>query len=201
VNPAVNHVRLSDYVDQAQVTNWPARISLVVVVLLLIVLVLWGMRRGWLNRQRRQSWIPMPMDAPGPDDVFSASVPGLFLGSATAGDWMDRIAVHDLGVRSRANASWGPAGVWFERVGARSVFVPATDLVGFRVDRGVAGTVKAKDSVVVVTWRLGDAVVDTGFRADETTAHHAMLDGLAEVGWPGGGVPHGSPGERKAGDR
>jgi hypothetical protein len=53
------------------------------------------------------------------------------------------------------------------------------DVAGLRVDRGVAGTVKAKDSVVVITWRLGDAVVDTGFRADESAGHRAVLDGLS----------------------
>ena len=32
--------------------------------------------------------------------------------------------------------------------------------------------------MIVVTWRLGDAVLDTGFRADETSAHGTVLDGL-----------------------
>ena len=47
-----------------------------------------------------------------------------------------------------------------------------------RTDRGVAGTVRSKDGMVVVTWRLGDRVVDTGFRADATTDHATVLDGL-----------------------
>ena len=167
----------TDYTQQAEVTNWPARIVLVVIVVALIALALWGMRRGWRNRQGRQAWIPAPLDLPTADDL-SEPVEGLFLGSATAGDWMDRIAVHDLGVRSRAALSWGDHGVWLDRVGARSVFIPADDVVGVRLDRGVAGTVKAKDSVVVGTWRLGEAVGDTGFRADEAAGHAAVLDGL-----------------------
>ena len=35
-----------------------------------------------------------------------------------------------------------------------------------------------KDSVIVVTWRLGDLEVDTGFRADDGDDHRALLDGL-----------------------
>ena len=167
----------TDYTQQAEVTNWPTRIALVVIVVVLIVLALWGMRRGWRNRQRRQSWIPAPLETPAPGDL-SEPVEGLFIGSATAGDWMDRIAVHDLGVRSRAALAWGEPGVWIDRVGARSVFIPAADVIGVRLDRGIAGTVKAKDSVVVVTWRLGEAVVDTGFRADDAAGHAAVLDGL-----------------------
>jgi hypothetical protein len=160
------------------VTNWPARIVLVALVLIVIGWALWAMRRGWLNRQRRQAWIPEPLAVPERSGGLSTPVAGLFLGTAAQGDWMDRIAVHDLGVRSRANLSWGSEGVWFERVGARSVFVPAGDIVGLRLDSGIAGTVKAKDSVIVLIWRLSDGIVETGFRADVTEGHHAALDGL-----------------------
>jgi hypothetical protein len=69
-------------------------------------------------------------------------------------------------------------GVWLRRVGARSVFIPSADLVALRVDRGTAGTVRAKDSVIVLTWQLGDRILDTGFRADESSAHADLLDGL-----------------------
>jgi hypothetical protein len=171
-------VRATDYTDQAQVTNWPARIVLVVVVAVLIGLALLGMRRGWINRQRRQAWIAEPLDAPNAEAGLSEPVPGLFIGTAMAGDWMDRVAVHDLGVRSRSNASWGDEGIWFDRTGARGVFIPAADIVAIRVDAGIAGTVKARDSVVVVTWRLGQATVETGFRADDGPGHRRVLDGV-----------------------
>ena len=69
-------------------------------------------------------------------------------------------------------------GVWIERIGARSLFIPAAAIEGVRADRGVAGTVRGKDSMVVVTWRLGDRVLDTGFRADVSTEHATVLDGL-----------------------
>lgn len=174
-------VRAADYAEQAEVTNWPARIGLVVVVLVLIGLALWGMRRGWENRRGRQLWIAEPPEAPTSSAGFSPPVEGLFLGTSTAGDWMDRIVVHDLGVRSRAGVSWSAAGIWLDRVGARSLYIPAGDVVGLRLDRGVAGTVRAKDSVIVVTWRLGDAVLDTGFRADETSGHEAVAAGLSSA--------------------
>lgn len=173
-------VLATDYAQQAPVTNWPARIVLVVIVVALIALALWGMRRGWRNRQGRQEWIPAPLDTPGNAEL-SAPIEGLFIGTAMAGDWMDRIAVHDLGVRSRASMQWGAEGIYLDRVGARSVFIPSADIEGIRLDRGVAGTVKAKDSVIVVTWRLGEAMVDSGFRADDGVGHAAVLDGLAQT--------------------
>jgi hypothetical protein len=168
----------ADYAEQAEVTNWPARIGLVAAMLGLIALALWGMRRGWTHRQQRQADLPAPADEPPTDAVLCAPVDGQFAGTGTNGDWMDRIAVHDLGVRSRATIAWGPDGIWLERQGARSVFIPAAAVVGVRTDRGVAGTVRSKDGMVVVTWRLGDRVVDTGFRADAAADHATVLDGL-----------------------
>ncbi len=170
--------RTADYTEQASVTNWPGRIALVLVMLALIGLALWGMRRGWRNRQRRQDWIPAPAEEPPVTDELGPPVPGLFLGTSAHGDWMDRIVVHDLGVRSRAEVSWGPSGIWFDREGAHDVFVPAESVVAVRTDRGVAGTVRARDSVIVVTWSLGEATVDSGFRADDTVGHGTVLDGL-----------------------
>jgi hypothetical protein len=38
--------------------------------------------------------------------------------------------------------------------------------------------VRAKDSMIVITWRLGDRLVDTGFRADASPDHVTVLDGL-----------------------
>jgi hypothetical protein len=172
---AVNGV---DYAEQAEVTNWPARIGLVAATLGLIVLALWGMRRGWRRRKQRQADIPAPAGAPPADAGLGDPVEGLFAGTGVNGDWMDRIVVHDLGVRSRATVAWGADGIWFDRQGARGVFIPASAVVGVRTDRGVAGTVRSKDGMVVVTWRLGDRVVDTGFRADATADHATVLDGL-----------------------
>ena len=168
----------ADYTQQATVTDWPVRIALVAVGLGLIALALWGMRRGWRRRRESQSWIAEPLTAPPDAASFGAPVPGLFVGTAIHGDWMDRVVVFDLGVRSRADVSWGQDGLWFEREGARDLFVPAAAVESIRTDRGVAGTVRARDSVIVVTWRLGEAVLDTGFRADDTDGHGTVLDGL-----------------------
>lgn len=168
----------TEYVEQATVTNWPLRVALILVVLLVIAWALWAMRRGWLHRKERQADVPAPADVPPPGVALGTPVPGLFAGTGTHGDWLDRIVVHDLGVRSRAVLSYGPDGIWLDRVGARSVFIPAAAVVAIRADRGVAGTVRERDGMVVVTWRLGDRELDTGFRADAGADHRACLDGL-----------------------
>jgi len=173
-----SRIVLADYAEQATVSNWPLRLLLVAVVVAAIALALWGMRRGWVHRTQRQADVPAPADVPPPTALLSDPVPGLFAGTGTHGDWMDRVVVHDLGVRSRATLSYGPDGIWLDRVGARSVFIPEHAVVGVRADRGVAGTVRDRDGMIVVTWRLGDRVLDTGFRADASADHRACLDGL-----------------------
>ena len=171
-------VAMEDYVEQAQVTDWPQRLILVGIVVAVIALALWAMRRGWRARQRRQHDIPAPMEVPPGTWMLGEPVAGLFAGTGMAGDWMDRIAVHDLGVRSRARLFWGSEGIVLEREGARSLVIPADVIQGVRADRGVSGTVRAKDSMIVITWRLGDRLVDTGFRADASPDHVTVLDGL-----------------------
>ena len=164
-----------EFTEQATVSDLPARLALVALVVGLIALALWGMRRGWQGRVARHSSMaePSAFDAPA-----SSGVPGLYLGTSISGDWLDRVAVHELGVRSRASFDLVDGGVGIRRDGARSFLIPASAVRGLRTDRGVAGTVRGKDSVIVVTWMLADDVLDTGIRADDGADHAALLDGL-----------------------
>ena len=164
-----------EFTEQATVSDWPARLALVALVAGLIAFALWGMRRGWQGRVARHSSMaePSAFDAPA-----SSGVPGLYLGTSISGDWLDRVAVHELGVRSRASFHLVDGGVGIRRDGARSFLIPALAVRGVRTDRGVAGTVRGKDSVIVVTWMLADDVLDTGIRADDGADHAALLDGL-----------------------
>jgi hypothetical protein len=130
---------------------------------LLIIGVAWfGMYRGWRNRQARQADLaPLPVVPAGK----VSGVEGVYVATTTAGDWMDRIAVHELGVRSNADLAVSRAGLIFHRQGAADVFIPVDHLTGVRTDRGIAGKVTAEASgLVVVTWTHDGHELDTGFR-------------------------------------
>ena len=172
------------YVEQATVTNWPLRIALVVAMLAVIGLALWGMRRGWVNRQARQADVPAPLESPTDPDVWVAEVQGVFIGTSRAGDWLDRIAVHDLGIRSRATVHAGSSGVWIEREAARSCWIPREAVLAVRLDRGVSATARSKESVIIIQWQLGGSLIETGFRADESDGQRTVLDGLVTLGYP-----------------
>ena len=75
---------------------------------------------GWRNRLRRQSDVePLP-EVPAELGAPLAAADGQYVASTTAGDWLDRIAVHNLGIRTNAKLSVHPEGVLFERAGAGS---------------------------------------------------------------------------------
>ena len=166
--------------QSAAVTQWPLRLLLVGVVVALIALVLVAMRRGWGNRARRQIDIPEPRALPS-DWTGSPPITGLFVGSTSSGDWLDRVVVHDLGVRSRAAVEVGPQGVLLRRPGSRDVFIPRADLRGARSERGIAGKAFERDGVVVLTWDLGGRLIDTGFRADVGADQPVVLERVQDL--------------------
>ena len=77
---------------------------------LLLTLVLIGVALtliaiGWRNRLRRQSDVePLP-GVPAELGAPLAAADGQYVASTTAGDWLDRIAVHNLGIRTNAKLS------------------------------------------------------------------------------------------------
>ncbi|MFF0345637.1 hypothetical protein [Kribbella sp. NPDC004875] len=130
--------------------------------LLVLAAGYFGMYRGWRNRQTRQADLaPLPAV---PEEK-TRGVEGVYVATTTAGDWMDRIAVHELGVRSIADLAVSADGLIFHRQGAADVFIPADQVTGVRTDRGIAGKVTAeKSGLVVVTWTHDGHQLDTGFR-------------------------------------
>lgn len=173
----------------AEVTNWPERIALVLAMVALISIAFAGMRAGWKRRQRTQGNIPAPeLEAPA-EVTFTHRADGIYVGAARAGDWLDRVAVHGLGVRSRASIHLGREGIWLERSGAPSIWLPSAELLAARLDRGLAGTVRGPGSVVVLTWDSADGPVEFGFRADSAQGHAVVLDGLVSAGLTVAGSP------------
>lgn len=166
-------VVLADQVS-APVTQWPLRILLVLVMVGVIALVLLGMRRGWRRRARSQADIPAPpTPAPEPD---GECVTGVFLGTTTHGNWLDRVVVHDLGVRSRARIRVDRDGLALWREGARDLLIPAATVRDATLARGIAGKAYERDGVLLVTWDLGGRLMDTGLRADSAEDQVALLD-------------------------
>jgi hypothetical protein len=145
------------------VTEWAAGLLFLLVVPVLFAL----MYLGWRGRARRQGHVPAPATTPPASGLGESPVDpveGTYVSTVTAGDWLDRVVVHGLGVRSPATLHAGRAGLWFERTGAPDLFVPAADLLAVRTETGIAGKYTVGGEVLVVRWRDGDVELDTGFR-------------------------------------
>jgi hypothetical protein len=149
-------------------------------MLALAVVVFALLAVGWRNRLRRQSDVDALPAVPAALSAPLAAANGQYVASTTAGDWLDRIAVHNLGIRSNAELSIHPEGALFERSGAAPVFIPAGRLTGVRQESGMAGKFVEKDGLLVISWMLGARELDSGFRTrhadDKTTLLNALQD-------------------------
>ncbi|MFI9024811.1 hypothetical protein [Streptomyces sp. NPDC053560] len=165
----------------AEVTNWPARIGWVVGLLLFIALLYWLMREGWKWRGTLQGDLPELPQTPETPGEPRLTMSGRYHGSTTAGQWLDRIVARGLGTRSRAEVTLTEQGVDVVRPGAQDFFIPAADLLGARLDKGIAGKVLPEGGLLVLTWRLGEKEIDSGFRSDRAAEHSAWVTALDET--------------------
>lgn len=157
-----------------EVTNWPLRILLTIGTIGFMFAMFGLMWLGWKKKQSVQAEIAEPMAIPA--DFKAVNVyAGRYLASTAAGAWLTRIVSHELGVPSRARLLIGEAGIAVEREGAKSFFIPLSDLIGIRPDRAIAGKAYEKDGIAVITWNLAGIEIDSGFRADKVAEHLDLL--------------------------
>ena len=136
------------------------------------------MLRGWRNRQRRQAFLPAPPVATGAATVVVGAVPGLFVGTTFAGRWLDRVAAHQLSDRAAAELSLATDGVHVDREGAPELFIPYAVVEDAAVGDALAGKVMGPGGLLLVTWRLGDSLLTSAFRATDHAQHQRLADAV-----------------------
>ena len=166
----------------APVTHWAGRVLLTLLMLALLTGLYWLMFRGWRRRAARQQDLPVPASVrptgpgAGADADPAEAVEGVYASTTTAGNWLDRIAAHGLGVRSNAWVQVQPDGVFIAREAAPDLFIPAADLDGAALAPGIAGKVTGGEGVLLITWRLGGTQLDTGFHPRARQDRARLLD-------------------------
>lgn len=138
------------------------------------------MLKGWRSRQRRQSDLPPPPAPLGSARVQVAGVPGMFVGTTSATDWLDRIAVHHLSDRASGELSLADDGVHVVRDGLPELFLPLDRIEAATVETSLAGKV-VSSGMLVVTWRLGARTLASAFRADDPAAHPRLRDAITAL--------------------
>ena len=160
----------------------------VTILVLVLVLAFWGMRAGWRRRERRSATAVPRVPAP-PTDLGTARTEALeatYVSSTTAGDWLDRVSTHDLGVRSAAEVQVFDAGVLVRRAGAEDVFVPADQVRAVGTAPGMAGKFMGRDGLVVLTWAPDAApaaapLLDTGLLVRHRADRPRLVDAVRSL--------------------
>ena len=146
--------------------------------LLLVVVIFAMMWWGWRNKLKRQDAVAALPEVPAGLGEAAISVPGLYVVTTSAGDWLDRMAVHGLGIRTPAVVHVYAAGVVLERKGAQDIFIARDALAEVAARNGMAGKFVEKEGLVVIGWRLADTAVDTGFRTTQAAAKRPLIEAL-----------------------
>ncbi|MFE9858394.1 hypothetical protein [Streptomyces sp. NPDC005780] len=180
LSPTHQLYRLAAEQKSAEVTDWSARISWVIGLAVLIAFVYWLMRQGWKWRGSLQSGLSDLATTPDgfADGEKLLTLTGRYHASTTAGQWLDRIVAHGLGTRSRVELTLTEQGLDVVRPGATDFFVPAADLREARTDKALAGKVLPEGGLLVITWALGDQLIDSGFRSDHSAEHAAWVEAV-----------------------
>ncbi|MER6120113.1 hypothetical protein E6R60_17065 [Streptomyces sp. A0642] len=186
LSPTHQLYRLAAERKSAEVTDWSARISWVIGLIVLIAFVYWLMRQGWKWRGSLQSGLSDLATTPAgyADGEKLLTLTGRYHASTTAGQWLDRIVAHGLGTRSRVELTLTAQGLDVVRPGATDFFVPAADLREARTDKALAGKVLPEGGLLVITWALGDQLIDSGFRSDHAAEHAAWVEAVNALAGP-----------------
>ena len=138
------------------------------------------MLRSWRRRLRSQSDLPPPPRPPhAAGDVVVAAVPGLFVGTTFADDWLDRVAVHGLAHRASGWVSVHTDGLRFDREGEAELYLPFDDVTAAEVGDALAGKVIGRGGMLLVDWQLGGRTLTSGFRADDHREHRRLADAIS----------------------
>lgn len=151
---------------------------------------------GWRNRKRRQADVLAPHEIPSRllEVDPQAAAEGMIIGTVKAPNYLDRIAVHELGVRTDGRIEVhfadltgqaddkepSPHGLAVFRSGARNWFIPAQQIQSVETDSGMIGKFVERDGIIVIGWTLGDVEVATGFRPRHAAEGRELLAALRQ---------------------
>ncbi len=130
---------------------------------------------GWRSRRRRQAGISSPLGVPPELQPALVSAEGWYVATTPAQEPLERIAVHGLGFRARAQAAVHPEGLVLERRGSAPIYLPATHLQSVGRATWAIDRVVEPEGLVVVGWMLGSVPVDTYLRLAERTDAERLI--------------------------
>jgi hypothetical protein len=149
-------------------------VGLVVLVAFVLMIV------GWRGRVRRQSGLAL---APVPTELAPASYAAevLYVATTRSDAQLERIVAGGLGLRSRADVSVHPEGVLLALRGSDPILIPAEAVADAGFGTYTIDRVVERDGLAVITWRLGDTLVDTWIRANSDGDKEALVSAVSTL--------------------
>ena len=168
-----------------------ASLIMAALMALLIAFLIHLMMRGWRERGRLQAAMIGTLP-PVPETVGSpivAPTRGVYVGCTLAPSWDDRVAVGDLGYRSKAVLTRYPEGIMVQRSGASPIWIPQESITAIRTERGMVGKVvpgrpaedadenaTTQEGILAIRWRLPSGTeIDLGFRGNDRSDYVSWL--------------------------
>jgi hypothetical protein len=150
----------------------------VLLLAVLFVALLAAMVWGWRRRGRSQQHLPAPADATLAqlgEGIAHGPVDAIYVDTVLAEQPLERVVAHGLGQRAKAQVTLGDGGSWrLEREGAPDLTIPAADLAEITSGPGMAGKFIGGDGLLILRWRLGDQLLDTGLRLARRADHDLL---------------------------
>jgi hypothetical protein len=147
-------------------------------VAVVIAFVIQLMMRGWRDRAKRQAAVIGTLPAM-PETVGTAIIPptrGVYVGCTLAPDWHERVAVGDLGYRSKAVLTRYPEGIMVQRSGANPIWIPQESITAIRTERGMVGKAMTHNGILAIRWRLPSGTeLDLGFRGNNRSDYASWI--------------------------
>lgn len=167
--------------QSAPITNLGPRLAMTGIMVAIVALAFFGMRRAWVAKGKRFELAPAPLGVS--DDLASVAGPfeARFAGTVTAGNWLDRVTVHGLGTPRSISATFAHEGLALvdsQGTSVWSILIPIRSIESVQTGRGIAGDVVEPNGMIVVTWHLGYLRLATGIRVTRHLEHQELLETL-----------------------
>ncbi|PAK96463.1 hypothetical protein B8X04_03925 [Brevibacterium casei] len=137
----------------------------VLIIAGIFLLILLALTWGWTRRKRSQEALTAPAKPHLGITPIADPVEGSYVSTTHAGHPLERVAIHGLGIRTTGELVVTDGGVILDLAGREDFLIPRADIASVDTTSGMIGKFVERGGIVRITWRLGETLVDTGFRA------------------------------------
>jgi hypothetical protein len=152
-----------------------------VITVAFILLLLVGMLLGWRSRKRRQASVPRPHKVPSDIGAEILTLDLFYVSTTVAGEPLNRIAVAGLGFRARAYITVAEKGIVLFIAGEPDAFIPLADVRGVERANVTIDRVVEDGGLVMLTWALGDQLVDSYLRVPEPSNTPVLVAAIEQL--------------------